>query len=121
MKKALLAIPLAGVFVLAGCSAPFTTFEDAVSTCGNPAGITVADEGTTLTIDMMGETDYSGADVFDIECVVDAIGTPAYVKDTIWATNALAGRQTETFDGITVSWAYHPDNGLDAIFHYEAK
>lgn len=123
MNKAAIALPLAGVLVLAGCSAPFTAFEEALSTCGNPSGVTVADDGTTLTIDMMGETDYDGASVYDVECAIDAAGTPSYIKDNIWATNALAGRQTSTFEAedgktITVSWAYHPDNGLDAVFHY---
>jgi hypothetical protein len=118
MNKAIIALPIAGVLALTGCSAPFTTFEDALSTCGNPSGVTVADEGMTLTIDMMGDEDYSGAGIYDIECVIDAIGVPAYIKDNIWATNALAGRQTDTFENITVSWAYHPDNGLDAVFHY---
>lgn len=120
-KKYLIAVPLAGVLVLAGCSAPFTVFEDAVSECGNPQGITLGDDGTTLTIDMMGEAEYTGASYGDVECIVDAVGTPAYIKDNIWATNALAGRQSDTFDNITVSWSYHPDNGLDAVFHYESK
>lgn len=121
MNKAFIAIPLAGVFVLAGCSAPFTTFEDALTTCGHPQGVTVADDGTTLTIDMMGEEEYTGASFTDVECIVDAVGTPAYIKDSIWSTNALAGRQTDTFEDITVSWSYHPDNGLDAVFHYATK
>jgi hypothetical protein len=121
MNKALLALPIGGVIALTGCSAPFTVFEDAISTCGNPQGVTLGDDGSTLTIDMMGETDYSGSSYNDVECIVDAVGTPTYIKDNMWATNALSGRQTDTFENITVSWSYHPDNGLDAVFHYSTK
>jgi hypothetical protein len=126
MRGGLIAAALVGTLSLAGCSAPFTAFEDAKSLCGNPEGVTVADEGTTLTIDMMGEEEFSGATVYDVECIIDAAGTPAYIKDSIWATNALAGRQTDTFeteDGstVSVSWSYHPDNGLDAVFHHSTN
>lgn len=126
MNKALIAIPLAGVFALAGCSTPFTAFEDALATCGHPSGVNVADDGSTITIDMMGEQEYTGADYTDVECIVDAVGTPAYIKDSMWSTNALAGRQSDTFETenggtVSVSWSYHPDNGLDAVFHYTTK
>lgn len=126
MNKTIIAVPLAGVLLLAGCSSPFTAFSEAIVTCGNPAGVTLADEGSTITVDMMGEDEFSGAGFYDVECIVEAVGTPAYIKDSIWATNALAGRQSETFEAedgntISVSWSYHPDNGLDAVFHYSTK
>ena len=110
------------VFALAGCSAPaFTLFEDAASSCGG-SGIDVEDKGETLTIHMMGDEDWDGASFDEVECVIDNVETPAYIKNSIWSTTALAGRQSdefETADGavIEVSWSYHPDNGLDAVFH----
>jgi hypothetical protein len=30
-------------------------------------------------------------------------------------TRALDGRQTQTADGYSYTWSYHPDNGLDII------
>lgn len=110
------------VFALAGCSAaPFTLFEDAAKACGG-SGITVADEGETLTLDMMGDEDWDGASLSEVECVFDNLEIPTYVIDTIYNTNALAGRQSDSYmtsdnSFIEVSWSYHPDNGLDAVFH----
>ena len=31
-------------------------------------------------------------------------------------TTALQGRQTETVNGLIISWTYHPDNGLEVIY-----
>lgn len=138
MKKIAIAAIAGTVLALAGCSAPeapFSLFENAKSSCGNPDGVTVADDGTSLTIDMMGETDWSGASLYDIECVLSAINIPSYVKDNMYATNALAGRQSDSFDvtlggegtdysettfSVDAQWSYHPDNGLDATFHATA-
>lgn len=137
MKKIIFAAAsLALIAPLAGCSAPeaeFTLFSDAATACAAD-GISLSDGGQTLTVDMMGETDWSGASVYDIDCVVAAVDMPTFVKDNIWNTNALAGRQSATYDvtlggegtdfsettfTIDVQWSYHPDNGLDAVFHAE--
>jgi hypothetical protein len=31
-------------------------------------------------------------------------------------TTALMGAIDDEWDGITISWTYHPDNGLDCYF-----
>jgi len=77
----------------------------------------VSDEGKSITIDGYGEDDYSGADLYDTVCVLDAIKTPEYVISNMETTNSLMGRQSATFDGIDISWSYHPDNGLDIVVH----
>jgi hypothetical protein len=136
MKKTIAVLSVGAVLTLAGCSAPeaeFTLFADVASRC-SADGVTVSDGGTTLTVDMMGETDWSGASVYDVECVISAVEMPTFVKDNIWNTNALAGRQSASFDltlggegtdyaetdfVVDVQWSYHPDNGLDAVFHAE--
>lgn len=115
--------------------APFTLFTEARSACGSE-GITVSDGNSTLTIDMMGEDEWSGASFTDVECAIDRATTPSFIKDNIWATNSLAGRQSDTFDvtlggegtdyaetvyEVEISWAYHPDNGLDAVLHATEK
>lgn len=109
-----------GVAVLAlsltGC-AGFSTFQDAQAACGSPDGVRVSDNGTTLTLDMMGEEEWSGANLSDVECIIRQVGVPEYIKNAIWVTRALDGRQTDEFDGITISWSYHPDNGLDLLLH----
>ncbi len=119
MKKL---IAIAGVSLLmvglTGCAGKFDTFQKAYETCGSPAGIRVSDEGKSITIDGYGEDDYSGADLYDTVCVLDAIKTPEYVISNMETTNSLMGRQSATFgDNIDVSWSYHPDNGLDIVIH----
>lgn len=46
------------------------------------------------------------------------LGLPAYVINEMSETTALMGRQTETFTdiGISVSWSYHPQNGLEVMY-----
>lgn len=117
MKKALLIGAVIGSIVfLSGCSS-FDTFSKAVESCGSPEGISIGDEGTTLTIDMMGEEEWSGASLEDTICIIEAVGTPDYIIADIESTNSLAGRQDAEFDGISATWNYHPDNGLDITFH----
>lgn len=48
-----------------------------------------------------------------------ALGLPDSVTIKMSQTRALDGRQTETYEDITVSWTYHPDHGLDVL--YEVK
>lgn len=49
----------------------------------------------------------------------EVLGLPDSVAMKMSQTRALDGRQTETYGDITVSWTYHPDNGLDVL--YEVK
>lgn len=117
MKKLLATVTALGLAItLTGC-ASFDAFDKAVESCGNPDGITIGDEGKTLTVDMMGEDEWSGASYEDTMCIIRAVGTPDYVISDIESTNSMAGRLDEEFDGITATWDYHPDNGLDITFH----
>ncbi|CAB4137801.1 hypothetical protein UFOVP325_99 [uncultured Caudovirales phage] len=116
MKKTIAIAGTALLLVgLTGCVGSFDTFQKAYDTCGAPAGITVSDGGKSLIIDGMGEEDYSGANIYDTACVVGAIGTPSYIISNMETTNSLMGRQSDEFDGIAISWSYHPDNGLDVV------
>lgn len=101
---------------LTGC-AGFSTFRNAQEACGSPDGVSVSDNGTTLTVDMMGDEDYSGASLSNVECIVSQVNTPEYIKESMWATRALDGRQQDEFDGVSVSWSYHPDSGIDIVYH----
>lgn len=89
----------------------------AVESCGleGADGITLGDEGTTLTFDMQGEDDFSGADYFDIACVFAGLDMPSSILSHIDQTTSLDGRQSETWNGMTISWSYHPGRGLDGI------
>jgi hypothetical protein len=118
MKK-LFAVTAASLLLvsLTGCAGSFDLFQKAYESCGTPTGVSVSDEGKTISIDTVGETDYSGADFADAVCIINAVKTPSYILDNMDTTNSLMGRQTDTFDGIDVSWSYHPDNGLQVVYH----
>jgi hypothetical protein len=54
----------------------------------------------------------------DIQTIIKGLGLPDSLYNEMCYTNSLMGRQSETFDYYEVSWSYHPDNGLDAIFKF---
>ena len=118
MKKVIVS---AGAVLLAvsltGCVGQFDTFQKAYEDCGSPLGVEVADEGKTITIDSIGSDDWTGASYSELTCVVSAVGTPDYINNNIMSVRALDGRQTEEFDGIVVSYSFHPDNGATIVFH----
>ncbi|WP_282944494.1 hypothetical protein [Cellulomonas endometrii] len=90
-----------------------TRLQDARDACS--AG-SVSDGGRTLTLDMAGETPASGLlDAADVACVLGALETPTATVTLMDTTTALDGRQTDSWDGLTASWRYHPDTGLDVI------
>ena len=92
-------------------------FKDAMDACmlwGN-AGIEIVDAERTITVDNKGNDDYEGAATTDVFCVLDSLKASAAVQKHIQQTTSMDGRQTETWDGITFSWSYHPDRGLDGV------
>jgi hypothetical protein len=95
---------------------------DAMTSCdvkdGN-AGVRVGDEGRTLTVDHKGGEDFTGASSDDLFCIVAALGTPSSVVSHMEQTTSMDGRQTESWDDVTVSWSYHPDRGMDSVFTVE--
>jgi hypothetical protein len=117
MKKLITIAGASALLVtLSGCAGSFDTFQKAYDTCLTPTGITVSDGGKTLIINGQGEDSY-GATIYDTACVLSAVGTPTYILSNMETTNSLMGRQSDTFDGIDVSWSYHPDNGLDVVLN----
>lgn len=90
---------------------------DAVEACdiAYTPGITLGDEGTSITFDMRGEDETSGADYVEIACLFAELDIPSAVTSHIDQTTSMDGRQTETWDNLTVSWSYHPDRGLDGV------
>lgn len=119
MKKTIVAIAAAALLAisLTGCSSTYTGFQDAVDTCAASDGVLVSDNGSTLSVDMMGEEDYTGAGYGDVLCIIGAVETPSYIISAMESTRALDGRQHDEFNGIEVSWSYHPDSGLDILYH----
>lgn len=82
--------------------------------------VEIADAGKTMIVDGEGE-DFGSGDVSltDLDCIIEAVGTPASVKEMMYSTRSLDGRQSGEWDDISASWGYHPDDGLDIIFELD--
>jgi hypothetical protein len=76
------------------------------------------DGGTTLLLPGRGEDDPSEEmlDAFMTQgCVIRALGTRTSVVSRIETTRAMDGVQTAESDGLSYTWSYHPDSGLNLI------
>ena len=102
-----------------GAAAERTRLEQAVDDCKqlglSSPYVTVHDEGRSLTVDQEGEDETSGASIDELVCVLAAAGVPDSVVARMEVTRALDGMQTAEWDGITATWTYHPDSGMNLI------
>ena len=79
-------------------------------------GTTLSSDKKSITVDSINKFDLDS--MLDIDTIINELGLPNSLYDEMCYTNALMGRQTETYEYYEVSWSYHPDNGLDVIFKY---
>lgn len=124
-KKALyIAIPVAIVavvillFVLA---APKNPFPSAIDACGVSDGnsyIYIGDNGKTLLMDGEGE-ESAGAPSADVWCVLQELNVPDSTVARMEKTSSLMGVVSDSWDGISADWSYHPDNGFDVVLKFE--
>lgn len=75
----------------------------------------VLDEGKSLYLDGRGK-ESNGLSLDSLVCVMNALDVPDATLQRMSSTRALDGRQTDSFDGLSVEWSYHPDDGLDVLF-----
>lgn len=112
-------IGLAAGLLLAQIQLPAgsNVIADAVESCsaGATEGMSVLDDGRSISMDTEGEEEISGAPYDDVTCVLGALEAPQSVLERIGTTRALDGRQTGEWDGFSASWGYHPDNGLNIV------
>ncbi|SMC67414.1 Ig-like domain (group 2) [Oscillospiraceae bacterium] len=83
---------------------------------------TVASDNSYLTIDTNPSDidDYNNRDaILAIMDVNEALGLPESVWNDMNSIRALDGRISQTYDGITVSYSYHPDHGLLVTYSYD--
>lgn len=92
--------------------------ESAVSTCGIDVDdyyVSASDTFDSVTFDGVGR--YASAVSFDdFNCFTVEIGMPPHIESEMGQTRALDGRQAAEWDGYTVTWSYHPDDGQNAVF-----
>ncbi|MPZ14296.1 MAG: hypothetical protein GEU73_07705 [Chloroflexi bacterium] len=75
----------------------------------------LGDGGYTLILDHKGERDRHGMSMENIAEVLALLDVPDSVVAQMDGTRAMDGRQSAEWDGITATWQYHPDSGLDLI------
>lgn len=97
-----------------------TRLTDAVATCGARPGFVLADNDTTLVIDVKGKEDASGVPYAAQECILTELGVPTRIESHIGQTTSMDGRQSASWDGITIEWSYHPNRGSDMVITLEA-
>ena len=51
-----------------------------------------------------------------IQSINSALGLPNWLYGEMCETRAIDGKQKETFDNVTVSWSYHPKQGLEVMY-----
>lgn len=117
-------IPLLVVIVVVTAALVFqanqpSPIERAYKTCNSHNGLKLEDDGKTLIIDTVGDKDFGGTDLGELNCVLNELDAPARVRTSIDQTRALDGRLSESWDGIIVEWSYHPDSGLQMIIYME--
>lgn len=58
---------------------------------------------------------FDGNTYYAIEDTIEALGLPASLVVELGQTRALDGRQSRDYDYVSVTWSYHPDNGLNVV------
>lgn len=124
-KKALyIAVPVAIVaviiliFVLAAPKNPFPSALDACGISDDDSYIYIGDSGKSLLMDGEGETSY-GAPSSDVWCVLEALDVPESTVAQMEKTSSLMGVVSDSWDGISAEWTYHPDNGFDVVLTFD--
>ena len=84
-------------------------------------GFSVASDGSYLSADtnVYNLDDYFNYDIRDaITDLHEKMGLPESLDEDMWNTSWSMGKQHETFEnvGVTVSWTYHPDKGLEVTY-----
>jgi hypothetical protein len=98
----------------ANAAAKDARLSDAYNSCaGRDTANTVEldDDGNSIIVDTRSE--YTSMD--GVACVLNELGTPDSIVSSIDHTTAMMGSRDEENDGLSYSWSYHPDNGLNLV------
>ncbi len=104
-----------GFFIFSSMKAD-ARFTEALNICEavDASGITLAEDGQSLNFNGKGDKDLFGGKFSDLTCIIEDLSAPSTVMDRMLRTTSLMGVQDAKWDGISISWTYHPNNGLDA-------
>ena len=90
-------------------------FASAVDSC-HARGLhaRLASDETSLTLEAFSDSgDSLTTPIF--QCVLGKLGTPAAVRERMYATRAIDGTQSEEWGSYKATWTYEPDQGLTVI------
>ena len=90
-------------------------FANAVDSC-HARGLhaRLASDETSLTLDAFSDSgDSLTTPIF--QCVLGKLGTPAAVRERMYATRAIDGTQSEQWGSYKATWTYEPDQGLTVV------
>ena len=106
-----------GFFIFSSMTAD-ARFSEALTLCEalDASGVTFAEDGQSLNFDDKGEDDLFGGDFSDLKCIIEELNAPSTVLARMYQTTSSMGVQDAEWDGISISWTYHPDRGMDANF-----
>lgn len=82
----------------------------------------VGDDGSYLAIGTNPSDRKADSNIYILEAdqaikdINKALGFDESLHERMERTNALAGMQSETGNGVRVSWSYHPDHGLEVTY-----
>lgn len=82
----------------------------------------VADDDSWLRIDTnpYDIDDYNSDDAINqLEVAIEKLKLPSTLAEEMYETRAMDGRQVKNYNGISVSWTYHPSQGLEVLFTKE--
>jgi len=106
-----------GFFIFSSMKAD-ARFSEALTLCEalDAPGVTFAEDGQSINFDDKGKEDFSGGDFSDLQCLIEKLSAPSTVLARMYQTTSSMGVQDAEWDGISISWTYHPDRGMDANF-----
>ncbi|WP_257062939.1 hypothetical protein [Brevibacterium sp. 50QC2O2] len=89
---------------------------DAVDQCDLGASdiAAVAGDGQSVSFDGIGK--HGAEDFDDLRCLGNFLEMPDSVTEEMAHTRALDGRQEDEWGDYRVTWSYHPDDGMNAVF-----
>lgn len=130
MKKIILV--LAVLCLLCGCSnggnkKSFTSLYERY--CKEPWA-EVGSDGSYLSIDSnpydvddkkSGSSEYFSEAWEAVKNINKELGFTDAVNKKMGETSSLDGRQSESINGVNLSWKYHPDKGMEIMYTFEAN
>ena len=90
-------------------------FTNAVDSC-HARGLhaRLSSDETSLTLEAFSDSgDSLTTPIF--QCVLGKLGTPAAVRERMYATRAIDGTQSEQWGSYKATWTYEPDQGLTVV------